>query len=165
VDTALKVLAILKNISIVLVLPIATGVASVVITANEEPIERPVAAAFLIHYWQQAPRHPEETWQLLTPEWRARSASNAHDPYRSYQAFVSRFRRIEATHVRSTDRENYFDVAVVFTPKKAGAKPVTEHLTYGLHCDWWDGHVPVFECDADELSIADGYPTDRPTAP
>ena len=163
-DTTLRILTILKKVGIVLVLPIATGVVSVVMTADEKPIERPVAAAFLIHYWHEAPRHPERTWQLLTPEWRARSGNDGPDPYASYRAFVSSFRRIDATHIRATDRANYFEVSVVFTPDRPGAKPVTQHLTYGLHCEWWDGHVPGFDCEDDELAIADGYPTDRRTA-
>jgi hypothetical protein len=165
VSSTLKYLTGLRKAAAILLLPVATGIASIVITANDESIARPTAAAFLIRYWEEAPRHPELTWELLTPDWRERSTKDSADPYGSYRAFLSSFSRIDATNIRLTDRQNYFEVSLTFIPKKPGAKPVTEHLTYGLRCEWWDGHMPLFECDQDELTIFDGYETDGPTAP
>lgn len=105
------------------------------------------------------------TWQMLAPEWRARLNQDAADPYQAYVTFVSMYSRIDADQVREADRPKYFEVAITFTPKGGNARPVTEHLTYGLRCEWWDSHLPVFDCDPDELTIFDGHPTSRTAAP
>lgn len=155
----------LRLVGVMLLLPIATSVASVVITAQEEPIQRPTAAAFLVRYWDDALRAPELTWQRLAPEWRDRAARDSSDPYAAYVQFLADYSDIAATNVREADRPNYFQVAVVFTPAHPGAKPVIQHLTYGLRCTWWDSHLPFYACDVDELVIFDGYATNGPTAP
>jgi hypothetical protein len=154
-------LTFVSRMMTLLVLPTVAAVVSVIVTANERPIQRPAAAEFLIRYWDQAVRAPQQTWLMLDPEWRQSTQSSFDD----YVDFLSTYSRIEAAQVRETDRTNYFEVSLTFTPRKAPAKPVTEHLTYGLRCRWMDSHLPFRECDAEDLTIFDGYNTGRPTAP
>lgn len=136
-----------------LVLPIIAGLLLAVLVAGNEQFDRPVAEQFFADYWSSATKDPDETWMLLTDDFRSKRRLDLG----AYKADMMKYRAVEVEELRYSERLNYFEMQLVFHLADSDTA-VRESLTYGIQCrSWLRDHMPWMKCRAGDLVIFDGY--------
>ena len=124
----------------------ALGVVAALRSAEEPDFNE--AKAFLIEYYDAAPKQPDETWGRLTESYRSRALAKGFD---DYHAYWTTFRSVQITEVdSSTQTPGWWTARLDFT-KRDLARSHT-YFQFDLRCPertTW----PLIECDAGDVKI------------
>jgi|SRR5689334_9360213 hypothetical protein len=122
---------------------------AVIHALSPDPVERPLAEQFLVHYYTAATRNPK-TCCLNELD---HTYLSAHpDVPRDYVAFFSRFKSIDVSHVRDVG-DGYFRAYITYHSATDGSTS-SETDRFRLVCSKWT-EIPGMGCGVDDVKIDD----------
>lgn len=128
-------------------------VGSISAFSDVESPDTNVAKSLLGTYYPTAPRHPQQTWDRLTPGYRATLRNDAQNPvrYPDYARYYRQFASIDVDDVGlSEHRSTWFSARITY--HWDGRPPSVSHQEFDLRCPWWTRY-PIVGCTGDNARI------------
>lgn len=136
-------------VTLITVLGSLAAIYALAVSLAPDPVERPLAEQFLVHYYSAAADDPTKCClDRLTSSYLAAHPTVSRD----YVPFFSRFKSIDVSHVRDTP-DGYFKALVTYHPAD-GSQAISETDKFKLVCSKWT-EAPMVSCGVGDVKIDD----------